>query len=140
MINIGIPEIFFFVTLVIGIGMFIVGFFGLLGGKDHAIWVVAIGIIAFFGALWMLSNLPINGPYFEDPEPEKMYKVQGTIRLSEKYVSGLIEWSPSTKAVIPRAEIFNGSKDKPGFESGDCVSLQNGELKVIIVQGCGNNS
>ncbi|MFA6097519.1 MAG: hypothetical protein WC788_07880 [Candidatus Paceibacterota bacterium] len=134
-----IPAIAFILTLMAGLAVIVGGVLA-LGTKEKGGSKIVLGIIIIIVSLVLLYNIPVQGPYFEKPVPGKIYLLEGTIKLDDKYVTALIEWSPSTKAVIPHAEIFNSSKEELGFRAGDCVNLQGGELRKIIIQGCGNNS
>lgn len=132
--NPAIPGLFFLVMIAIGMTALFVGIFKRKSAHIIIFWVIvtAVGVV-------MLANIPSSGPYFEDPEQEKVYLAEGTIKLNEKYATGLIEWSLLDRT-SNNNEILYGSKDDPGFKMGDCVSLQNNELKTIKIQGCGNNS
>ena len=142
MINTLIPTLIYVVIGVLGILMDSLVVFATIAGKTEKkdALIFLAGILMIFVGFLAAFNIPQSGPYFEELEQGKIYLTEDTFKYQDKYAVVLAEWSLVTKEIIPKSEIFNSLKDEPGFKAGECVSLQNKELKTIKVQGCGNNS
>lgn len=142
MVNTLIPVVIYSVVAVLGFMLDALIVIGTIVGKTDKkdLMVFLAGILMIFVGLIGAFNIPVEGPYFEHPESGKIYIVEDTFKLHDKYAVGLTEWSLITKNIVPKTEILNSSEDEPSFKPGDCVSLQDKELKTIKIQGCGNNS
>jgi len=127
-----LPIIILIVVIVIGFLVLVAG-----ASQTSGLGIVMLGLAIMILGGAAFANMPMFGPYVEDPENGNIYISEGTINLTGgHFATGLVIWNPSTKSVVAGSEILYKTKEYPDFAAGDCVSLQDKKMQKLNIADC----